>query len=353
MPFSPKTPFSCSIGEWFIPSYTARNEITVKFSIIIPVHNAQDTLKSCLDSIFSSENKDFELIVVDDRSGDGSASIAKGYPCKLITLKENKGVASSRNIGKDNAEGKILIFIDADIVIKKDTLGLIDKSFIEDEDIVAVTGLLSKECPYKDFFTLYKNLYMHYILNRCPRYVDFFYGSLTAIKRDCFLRFNERFKITDDTELGQRFKELNKKILLNPELELIHLKKYNFAKIIKNDFFVPFWWVKSFMLHKGYKDIFKKKRFSHAKIDQIITIIVSFSLIISLIFWQQAGARIAFFGLLFVFLLLNYNFFIFLCREKGLLFLIKSIIFTYLDMLVMGLGISAGLVKHILAGNKL
>ncbi len=316
----------------------------MKFSIIVPVYNSQDTLRDCLDSIFSSEIKDFEVIAVNAKSTDKSAEIAKRYPCKLIALDENRGTAFSRNIGKDNANGELLLFIDADVAIKKNTLGLIAESFREDKELAAVTGILSKESPHKDFFTQYKNLYMHYIFKRCPRYVDFLYGSLIAIRRDYFLRFDESFKITDDTELGQRYKKLNKKILLNPELEVVHFKKYDFKGIIKNDFFVPFWWAKSFMLHNGYKDILRKKRFSHTRMNQIISIVVSYLLMTSFLFWNKSWAKVVFFILLLIFFLLNYDFFTFLRRERGLSFSIKSIIFTYLDMLIMGLGVLAGFI---------
>ncbi len=203
------------------------------------MHNAQGAIKSCLDAVFASKNKDFEVILADDKSTDLSPIIAKEYPCKLITSEEHKGPSFVKNIGKDNAAGEILVFIDADVVIKKDTLELIDKTFRENEDIAAVTGLLSTECQHKDFFSQYKNLYMHYIFKRCPKYVDFLYGSLMAIKRDHFLRFNEGLRL-EDTELGQRYKKLNKKILLNPQLEVMHLKKYNLKKIIKNDFLCLF-----------------------------------------------------------------------------------------------------------------
>lgn len=324
----------------------------MRFSIIIPVHSARSTLKSCLDAIFSSENKDFEVIVVDDGSSDESALIAKRYPCKLITLEETEGTAFARNIGRDNSQGEILVFIDADVVIKKQTLGLIDKSFREDKDLVAVTGLLSKDCPHQDFYTQYKNLYMHYIFKKCPRYVDFLYGSINVIKKDYFLKFERSFSLTADIELGQRYNKLNKKILLNPELQVIHLKKYNLKKIIKNDFSVPFWYVKPFILYKGYKDIFGKRRFAHARMNQLISISVSYLVAISIFCLQQPGARIIFFISLFLFLALNLKFFAFLYKERGLLFSIKSIIFTYFDLLIMGLGILAGFIYHLVLRNR-
>ncbi|MDP2923122.1 MAG: glycosyltransferase family 2 protein [Candidatus Omnitrophota bacterium] len=318
----------------------------MKFSIIIPVHNARGTLKTCLDSVFSSENKDLEVFIVDDASTDESAQIVKNYPCKLITLEENMGAASARNIGKDYAKGDILVFIDSDVTIRKDTLDIIDKSFIENKELIAVTGIQSKDSPHKDFFSQYKSLYMNYIFKKCPKYVDFLHGSIIAVKKDYFLNFDETFKATDDTELGQRYKTLNKKILLNPELEVIHLKRYNFRSIVKNDFSVPFWWTKSFMLHKGYKDIFKKKRFAHARMSQLLSIPISLLILLFFMLGQNVAFKTAFFILLLVYMLLNFNFFAFLHRERGYLFLIKSAIFNYLDMLVMGLGISVGFLIH-------
>jgi len=197
------------------------------FSIIIPTHNSQDTIKSCLDAIFSSRNKDFELIVVDDGSTDETAKIVRNYPCHLISLKENKGPGYTKNTGANKASGQIFIFIDSDVLIKDDTLDIISKSFAEDGELVGVTGLLSLFCPHKNFFSQYKNLYMHYIFKQCQKYTDFFYGSIMAIKKEEFLPFNETFKITDDTELGQRYKGLNKKITLVNRLEVTHLKKYS------------------------------------------------------------------------------------------------------------------------------
>lgn len=321
----------------------------MKFSIIVPVYNSQISLKRCLDAIFSSEMKDFEVIVIDDGSRDNSSLIAKGYPAKLVTLNENLGRPYARNIGAENSQGEILVFIDSDITIKKNTLKKIGEDFKTEKNIVAVIGVLSKECPHKDFFSQYKNLYMHYIFRKCPRYIDFLYSSLAAIKKDCFLRFDERFRIGEDTELGQRYKKLDKKILLNPELEVTHLKKYNFKKIIRNDFSVPFWWVKSFMLHRGLRDIFGKRRFAHARMNQLMNIFICYLITLSLILFYRPGMKIFFCILLFINLVLNLKFFGFLCKERGFLFLVKSIAFTYLDSLIMGSGILAGFIHHLVS----
>ena len=131
----------------------------MKFSVIIPVHNAQNTLRPCLDAIFSSDRNDLEVIVVDDNSVDRSFSIARKYPCRIEKLDTTRGAAAARNIGESCTRGEILVFIDADVVIKNDTFDTIDRTFNEYTDIVAVTGILSKKSPYVGFFSQYKNTY--------------------------------------------------------------------------------------------------------------------------------------------------------------------------------------------------
>ncbi|MBU0763193.1 MAG: glycosyltransferase family 2 protein [Candidatus Altiarchaeota archaeon] len=318
----------------------------MRFSIIIPVHNAQATLKKCLDSIFNLDKGDFEVIVVDDKSTDKSKTIAEEYPCKIITLEKNAGAASARNTGKDNSAGEVIVFIDADVILKKDALQVIDEDFKKYKDIVAITGLLSDECPYDGFFSQYKNLYMNFIFRKCQKYIEFLYGSIIAIKREDYLKFDKNIKCTDDTELGQRYKELGKKILLEQKLEVVHLKEYDFFSIIRNDFLVPFWWTKSFIMHRGYEDIYQKRRFSHAKMDQIMSILISFLFIAALPFIQHTWAKIASITLAILFFYLNAKFFAFIYRKKGLTFMMKSIAFTSLDMIIMGCGIIAGFIYH-------
>ena len=82
-------------------------------SVIIPFYNSEQTLKKCLDSVFSNKFEKFEVIAVSDCSEDNSLSIAKNYNCKIIELKENKGPGFARNIGANSASGDILLFIDS------------------------------------------------------------------------------------------------------------------------------------------------------------------------------------------------------------------------------------------------
>lgn len=99
---------------------------TIKISIIIPVYNSVKSLPRCIDSILSQTFKNFELIIIDDGSTDGSENICDYYKCKDQRLKvvhqKNTGVSKARNVGLELAQGEYVQFIDSDDYIEKDFL---------------------------------------------------------------------------------------------------------------------------------------------------------------------------------------------------------------------------------------
>lgn len=93
-----------------------------KVSVIVPVYNAQAYLQECLDSIFSQDYPNIEVIVVDDGSTDSSHSILMEYASKESRLKvlsiENQGVSVARNVALDNVTGDYLLMVDSDDVLR-------------------------------------------------------------------------------------------------------------------------------------------------------------------------------------------------------------------------------------------
>ncbi|MBQ1901992.1 MAG: glycosyltransferase [Lachnospiraceae bacterium] len=95
----------------------------VKVSIIVPIYNAEDTLQECLDSIAKQTLKEWQVILVDDKSTDNSLSIAKRFEetyedrTILIPLEENAGPGNARNIALQYATGEYIGFVDSDDAI--------------------------------------------------------------------------------------------------------------------------------------------------------------------------------------------------------------------------------------------
>lgn len=96
----------------------------MKISVIVPVYNTVHYLPRCIDSILSQSFTDFELLLIDDGSIDGSGQICDAYAEKdnriRVFHKENGGVSSARNVGLDNAKGEWITFIDSDDWVEKD-----------------------------------------------------------------------------------------------------------------------------------------------------------------------------------------------------------------------------------------
>lgn len=89
-----------------------------KISIIVPVYNAEDYLKKCVDSLISQTYKNLEIILIDDGSTDNSLELCEKYKkidnrVKVIH-KENGGPSETRNLGIKNASGDYITFVDAD-----------------------------------------------------------------------------------------------------------------------------------------------------------------------------------------------------------------------------------------------
>ena len=113
----------------------------MKFSIIMPVYNAERFLSQCIESVMRQAFDDWELIVGNDGSTDGSIKIIKKYALKDRRIhhfsQANKGVSMTRNYAMDLAKGDYLLFIDADDVLCEDALTIIDEVLKEDEyDVV-------------------------------------------------------------------------------------------------------------------------------------------------------------------------------------------------------------------------
>lgn len=85
----------------------------MKFSIIVPAHNASKTLRKTLDSVKCQTFRDYELIVVCDACTDNTKQIALEYTDKVFEVEYHRSSAS-RNLALDHAVGEWVLFLDAD-----------------------------------------------------------------------------------------------------------------------------------------------------------------------------------------------------------------------------------------------
>lgn len=112
----------------------------MKFSVIIPVYNSVEFLPKCLDSILTQDFGDFELILVNDGSGDNSGEICRAYAGKYDNVRafdrENGGPSAARNFGIAQARGEYLTFVDSDDWVREDYFAVLSRVVAEDPDLV-------------------------------------------------------------------------------------------------------------------------------------------------------------------------------------------------------------------------
>ena len=97
-------------------------------SVVVPVKNGQSVLPTMLGNLARSElpRESWELIVIDDGSTDDSPAIASEYADLVIRLPgRSRGPGYARNRGVERARGECIVFLDADVVVRPDTLSRI------------------------------------------------------------------------------------------------------------------------------------------------------------------------------------------------------------------------------------
>lgn len=192
-------------------------------SIIIPIYNAREYLCQCIDSILCQKMADFELLLIDDGSTDGSECLCDEYARKdsriRVFHKLNGGVGSARNIGLDNAQGSWITFIDSDDYLKGDFLSAIER-YGEFDLILGCYERIRAKGELVDVFDLenrtisetecltYLNEHLREDILRCMC-MKFF--KLSIIE-DNHIRFDTRLKFCEDTLFDFTYYQYIKKI---------------------------------------------------------------------------------------------------------------------------------------------
>ena len=188
----------------------------MKYSIIIPVYNAQMTLNRCVDSIINQDYDDYELILVNDGSTDDSLKVCKEYANKnniIVVDKKNGGASSARNAGINVAKGDFIIFVDSDDYVE-DNFFEINENVSTDADFVlfAQRKKLNDEFLFQslpqsalnnqnsNLFDLTKDLVLYRPIS-CPCAKIFKKSIIDKIN----LRFDENLFLAEDFIFGLEY----------------------------------------------------------------------------------------------------------------------------------------------------
>ena len=193
-----------------------------KFSIIVPVYNAEQWLERCVDSIVAQTYTDWELLLVDDGSTDRSGTICDRYaasdPRIQAIHKPNGGVSSARNLGLDHAQGEWITFADADDFTYPCWLENYDVEHNAEFDLICQgfelpnPYLSLSKTNFAEFETDIKESLLQLFAQRLLGYLWVKAFKLSIIQKNS-IRFNENYNLLEDEDFLLSYAIYSKKAI--------------------------------------------------------------------------------------------------------------------------------------------
>lgn len=295
-------------------------------SVVIPVYNGGPDFERCLDALTASEFHEYQIVVVDDASTDGSFDVARARGVEVLGLVARRGPAAARNRGVAHARGSVILFLDADVVVRGDTLARVAAFFHARPGVAALFGSYDDAPAARNFVSQYKNLLHHFVHRRSSSEAETFWAGCGAVRREAFEAvggFDER-KYTrpsvEDIELGHRLRRAGFEIVLDRELQVKHLKRWTLASLLRTDVLsraLP--WSKLILEDRRMVNDLNlrvRDRISAALVWLIVVLLVLSYFYTAFLFGALAASAFVF--------LLNLPFLCFLRRRRGSWFALRS-----------------------------
>jgi len=329
-------------------------------AVIVPVHNGKAHLDNTLGALKGAQGKYqskgglAQIVVVDDSSTDSSVEIARRYADKIVELKGPAvGPAVARNRGAQATGAEILVFVDADVLVKPDTLTKIGEFFEGRADYDAVFGSYDDDPGDPGLVSQYKNLFHHFVHQSSQEESSSFWAGCGAIKAEAFRSvggFPEKYPepAIEDIELGYTLISMGYRSYLLKDLQVKHLKKWTLFNLIKTDIFmrgIP-WTRLLFSTRSFTRDLNLQ---THNRISVVLVYLMVLSAVGSFK-WPWLLASILPLGGFFIFL--NFGLYLFFAEKKGFGFVLWVIPLHVLYYFYNGISFIIGLLLHISTQGK-
>ncbi|MCA8880225.1 MAG: glycosyltransferase [Rhodobacteraceae bacterium] len=309
----------------------AERRLTI--SVVMPAYRAEHLLPKVLAPLMAMQaaGEVDEVIVVDDRSPDGTAGLARQMGAGVLTTPVNGGPGAARNLAAEHARGDILWFVDSDVIAWPGGPATIRRAFA-DPRIQAVFGSYDTTPEGQPWFSRYKNLMHRYYHQRARDTATTFWAGCGAVRADTFRQIGgfdvDTYKVPsiEDIELGERIVRAGGLIRVEPELQAKHLKVWTIRNAIFTDIFrraLP--WSRLMINRGGLVDELNVGRAERlrAGVAGLLLCSLPFALFLS-------GAWMVTLGLLALAALLNWPLLRFMNANGGPLFALRAFLYHQL-----------------------
>lgn len=214
-------------------------------SVVVPMWNAAGYLDRVVPPLRRAleSGRVAEVIVVDDGGDDDGPQRCAAAGFRVLRSGGRRGPAWCRNLGAQAATGEVLLFVDADVVMHDDVPERVAAHFAARADVVALFGAYDDQPAARGIVSRYRNLLHHFTHHAHAGEASTFWAGCGAVRRAAFLAaggFDAAYYAQpsiEDIELGYRLRRAGGVILLDPEVQGTHLKRWTFASMLHTDVF--------------------------------------------------------------------------------------------------------------------
>lgn len=218
----------------------------MKYSFVIPVYNRPDEVDELLKSLTEQNEKDFEVIIVEDGSTRTCKEVCQGYAGALdlhYYVKPNSGPGQSRNYGSEHAQGEYIIVLDSDVVLPAGYLSAVNAE-IDGDGADAFGGPDRAHASFTDtqkainysmtsFFTTGG-------IRGGKKKLDRFYPRSynMGIRKDVYMRLGgfSKMRFGEDIDFSIRLFKAGCRVRLFPEAWVWHKRRTDFRKFFRQVF---------------------------------------------------------------------------------------------------------------------
>lgn len=324
-------------------------------SIIIPNYNNEGTIGQCLEAAFASDYTNFEVIVVDDHSDDSSVETIRKFPCKLISVQTRAGTSKARNLGAQNSKGEIIFFTDADCLLQKDTLSIVNNICTGIDTNLIIGGTYTR-IPYDEtFYSIFQSEFVNYFETKSAAAPDYIAAHAMIIGSAYFKEsggFPEVFlPIIEDVEFSHRVKKAGGRLIIQPDIQVQHIFGFSLVRSLRNAFRKAAYWT---MYSLKNNDLLSDSGCASRELKgNVISFVTNLLLIVSWILLRKPVFLYMLPVAFFLNIIINRRLFKAFYESRSSLFAIKAILYYMVIYPVpVGLGTITGVVKHFTSSKE-
>jgi GT2 family glycosyltransferase len=209
----------------------------LRIDAVVPARDAEADIAACLDALAAAGLPPESVYVVDDGSRDDTAAIARARGARVLAG-GGAGAAAARNLGAAAGDGEVILFCDADVTLHADAVDRVRSRFAGDPGLAALFGAYDADPLHPQAVSRIRNLLNHHVHATAAGPAHSFWTGIGAVRRRVFAEMgglDPGQRMMEDIEFGLRLSRAGHRILLDPEVQGTHRKRWRVGAMMRSD----------------------------------------------------------------------------------------------------------------------